>query len=341
MRGQTLRELAAATEVTAGALSQIEKGTFRPTAATANRIALALGLPRAFFSLERRQIGRANAGAVHFRSLRSTSARDRHAAWAWSEAVLDVAMALEIYVDFPPVAIPAVPLDAEATTADVCIAVGELRQAWALPAGPVGNLVRLLEVHGVVATRTASGSAKIDAFSNAQGSRPVVVLGTGKADAARSRFDAAHELGHLVCHPEADPGSDNESQANAFAAELLMPEEVIAHELPRRFDLGRYGQLKHRWGVSIQALLHRSRSLGITTDDTYRRALIKLGQTYGRTDEPFPLPAPEQPQLLPKAFRLATHQGLTLEHLGELTGLPHDALRDIVLQPIKPRVELA
>jgi len=55
------------------------------------------------------------------------------------------------------------------------------------------------------------------------------VLASDKGDAAVSRFDAAHELGHLIMHHDAEPGDlYMERQADAFAAAFLMPAETIA-----------------------------------------------------------------------------------------------------------------
>lgn len=67
------------------------------------------------------------------------------------------------------------------------------------------------------------------------------------------RFDAAHELGHLVLHPDTEPGSKIvEQQAHAFASEFLMPAAEITHQLPRRIDWPTLHDLKQHWG-----LLHR------------------------------------------------------------------------------------
>lgn len=319
----------------------MEKGLIRPSPATAASLALALGLPREFFTLDRRGTGEATPAGTHFRSLRSTSARDRNAAWAWSQIVLDVADALQAWVELPDIAIPSHPLESAATAADIARAVDAVRAAWQLPAGPVGNLVRHLEAHGVIVARARLSTARIDAFSNNQARRPVVVLGTNKADAAHGRFDVAHELGHLVGHPEADPGGGHEQQAHAFAAELLMPADQITAELPRRFDLGGYGRLKHRWGVSIQALLYRARTLNVITDAAYRRALVAIEATHGRTDEPFPLPQPERPVLLAQAFQLASEQGASLDLIAGRTGLPRQLVEDIVTNTMPPRVDLS
>ena len=86
---------------------------------------------------------------------------------------------------------------------------------------------------------------------------------------ARARFTAAHELGHLLMHSSSrvhyarsiayDRSSDPEWQANAFAAALLMPEQMFrqmknTEEAMATFGVGykaanfRASVLRHRWG---------------------------------------------------------------------------------------------
>ncbi len=65
----------------------------------------------------------------------------------------------------------------------------------------------------------------------------LVVLATDKNDRARSRFDGADELGHLVMHGEHVWGLKQvESQAHAFAAAFFMPDRDIREELPSYAD---------------------------------------------------------------------------------------------------------
>jgi Zn-dependent peptidase ImmA (M78 family)/transcriptional regulator with XRE-family HTH domain len=340
LHGLTLRELAERCDLTPGAVSQFEKEHTPPSAATVRKLALALGLPPQFFAVGSRTVAGGPSG-THFRSLRATTSKERSAAWAWSQIVLDVAAALQAYVEFPPVDIPAVPLAPDAPRGAVAAAAAAVRSGWSLPDGPIGNVLREVEAHGAVAAWSRSTSERISAFSSWQGDRPVMILGATKGDAARSRFDAAHELGHLVCHPKADPTGAHEAQAQAFAAELLMPAEEIIDELPRRFDLGAYAHLKHRWGVSIQALLYRARTLEVISDSAYQRAMMHISQTYGRRNEPYPITDTERPQLLGKAYQLAAADGVRAEDLAEAAGLPaqtvHEVLDD---QPTQPRVVL-
>lgn len=327
--GLTIKDLAEKVGVTHSAVSQYETGRTRPTYTTLAKLAMATGVTPSFFAFDRRPISSGGLDGTHFRSLRSTTKSVRAAAWAWSEIALDVTDVLERYVRFPSVNIPERDLTGDDTEVAIVEATAMLRDLWELPAGPVGNLVRHMESHGILVTRAPTEAEGVDAFSHFQGHRPVVVLGPQGKDAARSRFDAAHELGHLTCHPDADPGGSQEQQAHAFAAELLMPRQYMLQALPRRFDLGAYARLKHEWGVSIAALLYRAKNLEVISDAAYRRAVVVMNKNYGRKEEPFPLGRSEEPELLKSVINLICSTGRSIEDLANEVSVSLDNLRAI------------
>lgn len=331
--GLTLRELAERVEVTHTAISQYENDRNRPTPTVLARLAIATGVSAGFFTFERRLISSGGLDGTHFRSLRSTTRQGRAQAWGWSELVLDVAEVLERYVRLPAADVPLVPLHADADPDDFVEPVSEVRRAWGLPDGPVGHLARHMEANGILVARLEVANWGIDAFSHAQGFRPVVILGSDKGDAARSRFDAAHELGHLVCHPDADPGGEQEQQAHVFAAELLMPQAHFERILPRRFDLGAYARLKQEWGVSIAALLYRAKTLEVISDAAYRRAVMIMNKHYGRKSEPYPLERRELPALLATACQVTERSGLSREQIASEACLSVEDLAAIVGNP--------
>jgi Zn-dependent peptidase ImmA (M78 family)/transcriptional regulator with XRE-family HTH domain len=323
--GLNIRELAETVGLSSGAISQYETGRATPTPAGVARLAMATGVPAAFLTFGTRAVSMAGLEGTHFRSLRSTSKQTRANAWTWSEMVLDLTQVLERYVRLPTASVPVHTLVPGASREEFRAAAALVRKEWALPDGPVGHLARHMEMHGIVISRLTLADGGIDAFSQYQSDHPVVVLGENKGDIARSRFDLAHELGHLVCHPEADPGGTQENQAHGFAAELLMPEEHMRAVLPRRYDLGTYVKLKQEWGVSIAALLFRARALEVITDVAYRRAVVALNSQYGRRNEPFPLQSPDDPSLLAQALALAESNGISLDSIANEA---HIALED-------------
>ncbi len=63
----------------------------------------------------------------------------------------------------------------------------------------------------------------------------------------RRRFTIAHEIGHLLlghaCNDRQDDGSHNETEANIFAAELLMPLSLIKKDFASLHDVGELSKL--------------------------------------------------------------------------------------------------
>ena len=155
--------------------------------------------------------------------------------------------------------------------------------------------------------RLPLGSADVDAFSLPFKDRPVVVLGSDKNDRARSRFDAAHELGHLVMHGEQVWGIPQvEKQAHSFAAAFLMQRDDIYYELPERADWPLLFELKRNWQVSLAALLMRAKTRGRMSDANYLTAVKAASARGWRRQEPVPLGIPEQPCLLGKLMESRT-----------------------------------
>lgn len=304
-RGLKQNELARLLGVQPAALSQFEHERARPSASTLTALALALHFPVTFFGrTEEREVPHS-----FFRSLRSTTVIDRKQAEATAELFFQLTLALERYVQLPKVDLPSVPLSGHVTPAD---AAREVRRRWQVPSGPIKNVVRLLEQHGIVVARTLRGSEKVDAFSRHFTPRPVVVLAADKKDRARSRFDAAHELGHLVIHSyEIGAIKEVEDQAHAFAAEFLMPADEIRAQLPVRLDWDRLVKMKFIWGTSVKALLTRAAQLGVMHEGSYVRAMKIYSSRGWRRGEPGDLGPPEMPRLLQKAVELIHEAGIT------------------------------
>lgn len=247
--------------------------------------------------------------------MRSTSAAAREQALAYGELCLELVDLVSAYVDLPPVLLPDLELPEELSDDAIAEAAAVTRQAWGIDAGPVPSVVQVIEANGVVALRLPEGTdMKVDAFSTYTGQRPLVFLSPVKDDKARSRFDAAHELGHLIIHPDTEPGSKLvENQAHAFASAFLMPEDEIIGDLPRKIDWPVFHELKRHWGVSLRALVYRARALGRLSEASYRRANQQLSM-WGNP-EPGPLGPAESPQLLGLIRKAMSDSGYDFEQI--------------------------
>ena len=119
------------------------------------------------------------------------------------------------------------------------------REFWKLKDSPISNVVKLLEGNGVFVYKfeninnndnNINTFSKIDAFSWWDEDKPIILLTKNKT-AVRSRFDIAHELGHLILHKNIDfDNIDNETlnildkEADFFAGCFLLPTKALFQE---------------------------------------------------------------------------------------------------------------
>ncbi|WP_163359758.1 ImmA/IrrE family metallo-endopeptidase, partial [Klebsiella aerogenes] len=89
----------------------------------------------------------------------------------------------------------------------------------------------------------------------------IILLAADKGNAFRSRFDLAHEIGHLILHKntkdELKPERYKlkESQAHKFAGALLLPAESFANEIRLPPTLDSLLLIKQRFIISVAATI--------------------------------------------------------------------------------------
>lgn len=183
---------------------------------------------------------------------------------------------------------------------DIESAADRCRIQWGLGRDvPIKTLTRVIERAGVVVTRFEGSSTKVDAFSRA-GKRSVVVLNTEKGAPSRTRFDLAHEAGHLVMHGGLTTGDvETERQADRFASALLLPRAGYIREFPRgqRMDWAALFRLKKRWGTSVAAQVRRAYDLRLIDAAQYQRAYKYMAAQGWLKGEPDELEV-EEPELI-------------------------------------------
>lgn len=332
LRGLSQKELAAAVEVSPPTMSQYESGAITPPGDVLARLSFALGCNREFFYRQRID----PAGTPFFRSLRSTPQRERERARSYAKFVAEVVNELERFVELPDTSFDVgIRLDDDDAVEAAERAADVLREHWGLPAGPVGHVVRTLEHHGAVTAAIGSFDERLDAFTLRFRTRPIVVLCSMKGVATRRRFDAAHELAHLVLHDEPQEVNKlQEAQAHRFASAFLMPAHDVDPWLvrsPGQLDVLEAGA--EVWGVSMQALLRRAKDVGTLSDSGYTRAMQRMSALGWRTREPIDIGPPERPQLLERALQTAAQAGFSLSAVADTIGMPASRLLRLLALP--------
>jgi Zn-dependent peptidase ImmA (M78 family)/DNA-binding XRE family transcriptional regulator len=291
-RGYTKTELAKRLGVIPRAVIAFEAGEYAPSEGTLAVIESVLGFPREFFSGD--DLDEPDVLAVSFRSLTKMTAKHRDMANSQAALAIHLAKWLDDRFEIP---LPDVPDLSQESVPEA--AAESLRQQWGIGQLPVRNMIHLLEAKGIRVFSITVDAREVDAISTWKGSTPFIFLNSYKS-AEHSRFDAAHELGHLVMHRHGGPqGKEAEAEANAFASAFLMPRGSVLANVPRFATLPELRRLKKIWVVSVAALNHRLHELKVISDWHYRSLCIEISKMGYRTHEPEEAPK-ESSLILPK-----------------------------------------
>ncbi len=316
-RGLTKKRLAELIGVSTRSITGFESEELEPKPGTVAKLSKALGFPPSFFEAE--DLPGLDKEAVSFRALSKMEAAQRDSALAAGR----LAFALHSWISERfKLPVPNVPKLGPGVDPETAARV--VRAEWGLGEKPIPNLVHLLEVRGVRVFSLTQDCRELDAYSLWHRDQPFVFLNTQKSG-EHSRFDAAHELGHLVLHWHHDvpQGRQAEQEANRFAAAFLMPAASILAKAPKNPSLKQLIQAKRPWKVSVAALTHRLHQLKVLSDWRYRSLWIEIGDRGYRVNEPEPRINRETSQILNKVFAALRKEGCTKA----------DIARDLHLHP--------
>ena len=308
-RGLTKTRLAACVGVELRSVSAYETGEFSPEPERLAAIARTLSFPQAFFFGD--DIEEPAIDTASFRSLSKMTARQRDTALGSGAIAMLLNEWIEARFDLPPPELPDLGRDSNPETA-----AAALRRAWGLGELPIKNMIHLLEAKGVRVYSLAIDAAEVDAFSLWRRDRPFVFLNTLKS-AEHGRFDAAHELGHLILHRHAAPnGQEAEQDANAFASALLMPPASVRAHAPRFATIDNLMRLKKIWGVSLAAMTYRLHKLDLLSEWHYRKLYIEISSRGFRKNEPDG-GLREISQVLQKVFAALRKESISKEEIAD------------------------
>lgn len=327
--GITRVALATLVGVSPATISNWEKGSQSPEEDKLHALGEAVKFPMNWFLKSSPEHG---SEPYFFRSLASSTKTAREMARVRLNWVAEMANILGQWVNWPKVNIPSIPEEIflKITDGEIETLATECRKTWKLGMGPISDVVLTLENAGAIFARDEIGYLKMDGVSHWSqlDNRPYVFVSADKANGIRNRFDAAHELGHLVLHRNVDELTfkqhykEIERQADLFAGCFLLPAESFSAEISWP-TLETLLSLKPRWKVSVAAMIMRCYQLDIIDDDQKLR-LFKGRSARGWTkgepyDNQFPF---EEPRLLNRAVKMLIDQNvLSRSELSHTLGL--------------------
>ncbi len=330
-RRMTLATLAKESGISVRSLTAYENDYKAPTRATLTKLAETLDFPIAFF--EESEVQEVELNAISFRAMSKITALDRDSARSAGTIAVEINQWIESRFRLPTADVPTYPHLSPEDAAE------RLRSCWGLGESPISNMVHLLESHGIRVFSLVADCAAVDAFSfKWREETPFIFLSVEKSG-ERGRFDAAHELGHLVLHSahRVPHGQEAEQEAQRFAAAFLMPRSGILAQMLRDADAARILQAKRKWKVAAMALTYRLRELGLTSEWGYRTNAQQLSRLGYRSAEPGGIPR-ETSQLLAKVFEALRREEISAAAVAKSLNLSENELSRYVfgIVPVSP-----
>jgi Zn-dependent peptidase ImmA (M78 family)/DNA-binding XRE family transcriptional regulator len=320
-RGLTKIAFAEKVGVDRKSINAYETGRHLPSPETMSRLVSTLGFPPEFFTGE--DLDEPSLDSGSFRSMSKMTAPQRD--MALTQAAIGVYFNAWLEKRF---ALPKADLPNMSREPNPGAAAEALRREWALGTLSIRNMIHLLESKGARVFSLTIDAREVDAFSMWKGGTPFVFLNTYKST-EHSRFDAAHELGHLVLHKHGSPqGIEAEREANSFASAFLMPRASVLANAPRFPTFDGLVRLKRTWITSVAALAYRLRELDVITDWQYRGIYIELSKR-GRDSEPDEAPR-ESSLILPKVLGSLAEDGISRSRIAQQLSIPTNELEQLL-----------
>jgi Zn-dependent peptidase ImmA (M78 family)/transcriptional regulator with XRE-family HTH domain len=290
LNGFSLQDLADKLDnkITRQSLHRYEKGEVLPDSERIAQLSKALGVRPDFFFRETK----VEIGSIEFRKVPGLSSKEEDKLIETVKDKLSRYLELEEILSFKtafknPVS-QARPVK---SPEDIEAAAQAVRKDWGLGSDPIANCLELLEDHHIkiIEVETEASFDGLQTWVNEN--IPVIAINTTQLKSNdRKRFTALHELAHLLLPLKGLNEKQKETCCHQFAAALLLPKETAYRELGKvrhKLLIQELGPLKQQYGISIQAIVMRAKSLNIISENYARQLFFHFDQMGWREQEPF------------------------------------------------------
>lgn len=356
-RGKTQAQLAQELGITKQAISKYETNKSKLSTAVISKLPKILGFPLSFFTKEYKDEDK-DKSIIYFRTKeipKKTKDELKEKIIILDEEIIPY---FEKHINFPKINLPNLIISdsfnyCDYSREDIKQIALQIRKHWKLDVNPIDNLAYIIQKNGYIINKQYINQNKTDGFSQLINNRAYILISANKECAVRSRFDLAHELGHLILHKNVDEEEQGsvyiERQADYFASEFIYPSDIFIEEiqeLPLNFET--FVMLKEKWKISMQAIVRKCKDLEIISDDKYIYFQKRISYNKWRTKEPLDdYIVPEEPRLLKDALELLIENeritkkdvlmdiDLDKDEIIKLCNLPEDYFEDSLQNVIK------
>ena len=336
-RGFSIQVLADLVGVSKPAIQQYEDNTISPSSKVLKKISEALGVGVwHFFSGKQKKLS-----LIDFRDGYTLVNEDEEKNIILSE----VKSYAQKYIELVSIMNEKVPFenpieDVEIKSyPDVEKAAKKLRKKWRIGDSPIDDVTSLLESKGfiILTVERPTSSQGVCGYIEDEGNNiPIIIVNTFQdKEVTRKRFTIIHELGHLVLMFHKEMSKElREQMCHYFASAMLLVEDALISYIGKdrtSLSLKELIYLKETYGISIQAIIYRSKNVGLINDATKWKWLDVYNSW---CDSKKDFGAYEKSEEKPRRFeslisKAVAEKRISREKAVELTGIPLDRLDDI------------
>ncbi len=311
----SLQDLSNALEnkVTKQSLNKYESGLMKPTNEVLMALSNVLGIKPEYL-LRMNQI---ELGETHFRKKTGLSKKKEEAIIEKARDYVERFVEIESILGLETRFVNPLRKIKISNKSDVENAASALRKAWELGSNPIPNIIEMLELKGIK-IMLIDDVDQLDGFAVFSSKEiPIVVINTSNKSIERTRFTIIHELAHLLLQFDATIKEDKkiiEKLCHYFSSCFLIPSKMLISMIGnfRRsyISIKELIAIKEYYGISLRALIHRLKELGVITQNYYQRWIIYLSKTYGSFNEPGGYKGEENLKVFEQLINRALSEGI-------------------------------
>lgn len=304
--GLSLRDLGEKLGITQTALNNYEKGFTTPDSSRLIQLAKVLNLPIEYFF---RQEPITSLQPLAFRKKVTLKQKELNKIIEDTRDWLERFVAIETIIDEKrQVDLPsAIHISRPEDIEDAAV---QLRRYWNLGLDPIENLMDVLEDHGIKIGIVDASDAFVGMTIKVNDDYPVIVVNRN-ISGDRQRLTIAHEIGHFVL--AVDPATDKDTLYHRFAGAFLFPKNQVRKELGegrKKIGLEELCILKHRYGLSMMAILYRAFDNGYISLASFQKIHITFRKNKWHLAEPMKPYLPEEPSSMNLMIMRAYSEGI-------------------------------
>jgi Zn-dependent peptidase ImmA (M78 family)/DNA-binding XRE family transcriptional regulator len=296
MRGLSLQDLAdrLGNKISKQALAKYESGKSKPSMVLIPELSAVLSIPQDYFYRSHR----VDLGKLSFRKLSHLSSRQQDLLICQTRDFLERYLELEDILGIDTHFVNPVANWVVNNMADIDELSAYFRRVLNLGDAPLFNVIELLEELKIKVCEISVDLSFSGMSTWVDRHFPVIVLNCHPdIPPDRKRFTALHELGHLILNLERFTEKEQEFFCNAFAAAMLFPKSRVMDEMGgfrHQILIEELGGIKRQYGISMQAIMYRMKSLQLVSESYYKGFAIQFNAKGYKKNEPFSYEGPEK-----------------------------------------------